>query len=1002
VTQTLVKATRRHRRAGLIAFLLVALYALAGFAFLPWLIPRLAGDLVSETYGAELRFGNVAVNPFVLSLRIDDLELDDPQGNPVAAVSQIYVNFQSSSLFRLAWTFDEIRVDSPRLTLRRAADGRLNAAFLAGTDDPVASSEREAEAGGGLPKLLVFDFAITGSVVDWDDRVPPVPVVTRLGPVNIRIAQLNTLPDRSGEQSVVIATETQGTLSWSGSLQLNPVRSTGRAAVEGSHFPLLSAYLRHEVGFEIVEGDADLEFAYDVGVRNDGSFEAGIDDFGVRFSGVRIRPFLPDTPGASADVLRIPELVIEGGVFQYPEQTVSIGSFEILDPELMLNRDPGGNLNVLPAGDVSAGTGTAADPQPTSMTDPPAAANSRPWQLSLDRFLIDRASVSFTDDSIAPAAELGVSNLRLAVSEISNTAAAEFPVEFSTDLASGGRIGASGRLTVLPELVLSFDVGVERLALDVVQPYLQGVADVSLDSGELGLSGAIRHAPDNLLSFSGDAEIADLVVTETDEGSRLGSWTRFGIEGIALELAQDSLSVDRLELIEPYVDVLIAEDGSVNLGRAGKDQPTAESFGEPSGESSGDSSAPFEVAIGGVDIANASARFTDLALPLPFEAEIAELNGSLSTIATSSSEPATVDLEGTVDSYGRFRMTGSVTPLEPARNTDLRVTFENVEMPKVSAYTIPFAGRAIADGRLDLDLGYRIEEGALVGENSFVLRNFELGDRVPHPGAASLPLGLAVALLKDVDGNIDVDVPVRGDINDPEFSYGGAVRRAITNLIVRIAASPFALLGNLLGVEADELEYLYFDPGESALAPPERERISKLAEALTVRPELVLELPPATDTEADRAALQAEELERRIAERLAAPEAADAGVAERRMTVLEALYVESAGSAESEDALAALRAEFTRPADGDESGAALDALAYAAALERRLADRMALPDGMLASLAESRAETVRAALIDIDMALDARIVITGAAEASRGPEGRVRMRVALAAGAATP
>ena len=978
--------------------LVLGLYATAGFVLVPWLLPRLASDAVRDVYDAELRLGRVAFNPFRFRLQIDELALDDPNGEPLADVSQIVVNFQTSSLFRLAWTFHEIRVDSPRLTLRHAADGTLNAAFLGGEGNPPGKTEPAAEASSGLPKLLVFDFSINDSVVDWEDSVPPEPVRTRLGPVDIRIAELNTLPDRTGEQTVVIATETQGTLSWSGSLKLNPLRSAGRASIDGSLFPLISAYLRHQIGFEIVQGDADLEFAYDLGFRDDGALEVRIDDLGVRFSGIRVQPYLPDTPNSASDVLVVPDLSLEGGELRYPEQRVSLRSVEILGVELNMARDPDGNLNIVSSDADPAEATTAADEDENAATD----SDDSTWQISLDEFLLDRASASFTDASLSPAAELGILNTRLAVSDISNAADAVFPAEFSTTLAGGGQIGARGEVTVLPSPRMSFDVDVERIALAVFQPYLQAIADVSLDSGELGLSGALHHAPDNLLTFSGDAEVVDLLLTETDEGSRLGSWERFGIDGIALDLEHASVAVNSLEFVEPYVDILIAEDGTVNLGRASKDADDSAATEPVQAESAQGQSSAFDVTIGGIDVSNASARFTDLALPLPFSTEIAELNGSLSTIATSSSEPAAVDLEGKVDAFGRVQVSGSITPLAPATDTDLRISFENVELPKASAYSIPFAGRAIADGRLDLDLGYRIEDGRMVGENNIVLRDLELGERVPHPGAASLPLGLAVALLKDTNGNIDVDLPVTGDINDPEFSYGGVIRRAITNLIVRIAASPFALLGNLLGVEADELEYLSFDPGESELPPPEREKILQLTEALNLRPELALEIPPVADAVVDLAALKAAQLDRIIDARLAETEAQTGAVAERRMTVLESLYAESFAAEGSEEELALMRSEFTSGfADGG-AEAVLDVLAYTNAIERRLAERQTLPQNALQELAEQRAANVRSAISDIDTALDSRIVVADPVNASDGPDDAVRMRVALAADADKP
>jgi hypothetical protein len=239
----------------------VVVYSLLGFFLAPWLLQKSAIEAVSDNLHAELRLDNVAINPFVLSLRIDGLQLDASSGEEVANVDQVFINFQLSSLFRWAWTFDEFYITSPQLFMARDEAGAINLAGLA--KPPALPADKPAANAESSPvRLLIHDFAIRDSVAHWNDRVPPEPVETIFGPINIEIAELNTLPQRAGQQAVEITTESEGTLSWSGSLQLNPINSAGRASIKGSHFPLISAYLRHETGFDTLEGTADIELDY--------------------------------------------------------------------------------------------------------------------------------------------------------------------------------------------------------------------------------------------------------------------------------------------------------------------------------------------------------------------------------------------------------------------------------------------------------------------------------------------------------------------------------------------------------------------------------------------------------------------------------------------------------------------------------------------------------------------------------------------------------------------
>ena len=408
------------------------------------------------------------------------------------------------------------------------------------------------------------------------------------------------------------------------------------------------------------------------------------------------------------------------------------------------------------------------------------------------------------------------------------------------------------------------------------------------------------------------------------------------------------------------------------------------------------------VTVGRVVINNAAADFADESLPLPFSAKIEALNGELSTIATQSSEPSNVELEGKVDEFGLVRVTGSVTPLDVSSNTNLAVVFENVEMPKFSAYTVPFAGREIASGRLDLDLGYKVVERTLAGENKIVLRDFELGDEVDHPDAMSLPLGLAVALLKDPSGKIDIDLPVRGDLDDPEFGYGRVIGKALVNLIVKIVASPFALLGNLVGVEADELEYINFPPGRADLTPPEVERTQKIAEALAMRPELVLEISGVVDREADTVAIKTERLDAEIETRVDAGSADndDANYTAARAEAIEAMHRETISPEAAE--LDALRAEFTSVEVDPESGEqaeSFDELAFVEELRRQLIDAQDVAEEDLVLLARTRASNTESAVLEANAELAGQVVVVDLREEdARGSDESVRMKVSLTTG----
>ena len=975
----------RYKKPLIIVAAVIIVYALLGFFLAPWLIDRTATNAVRDNLGVELTLQKVSVNPFVLSLQIDGLELDEPSGEPFLTVERIFINFQLSSLFRWALTFREFHIESPKVRLARDGDGDLNVGFLA--QQPAEPADTEAAEESGPPRLLIQDFAIVDSVVDWNDDVPPEPVDTSFGPIDIGISELNTLPDRSGLQDVVITTESQGTLSWSGSLQLNPLRSEGSASVKGSHFPLASAYMKHEIGFDVDEGSVDVELDYRVDTRPDGTLAASVSNLEISVSDLVARTFNEalGRTGEDRDVLKLPLVRLWGGEFRWPEKTVSASGFSIDDGVINLYRDADGVLNVLPAETAT----DEVEPEPE-----PGTPDSDDWQLSLSEFSINRLALNMQDDSIEPAANVGWRSLDIEVREISNEPEAAFPTTLKLEALDSGSISLGGRLTVLPNPSFDFNLVVDALEFGTADPYVKELVDVHLESGALNVEAELHGSTDEPLRVAGDFEIVDFLITESDQDARLGSWDSLLAENLLYSTANSALEISELRFTKPYGDILIAEDGSINLGRVRKGDGADTEAGDEEAKTEPVSDEPgTSVTIGRVVVSDAAADFADLSLPLPFKAQIAALNGEISTIATTSSEPSTVKMEGKVDEFGQVQINGTVTPLDPGANTDVQVAFENVDMPKFSAYSIPFAGQEIASGRLDLDLGYTISEGALVGENRVVLRDFELGDKVEHPGAMSLPLGLAVALLKDPDGKIDLDVPVRGDLNDPEFKYGTVVRKALVNLLTKIVTSPFALLGKLVGAESDELEYLAFEPGRADLSPPEMEKAGKIAEALKLRPQLGLQIGGVYAPEADAVALKADMADRAIEERIAAAKDDEAMYAEQRREAVEELLAESLAEADRATILAEAREAHTKLSDDGKEQ--FDAVAYTEALRGRLIDAQPLGDEELLSLAAAREDSIRQAILGVDTELGERVASEAAATVDLDDNDRIRMKLTL-------
>jgi hypothetical protein len=336
------------------------------------------------------------------------------------------------------------------------------------------------------------------------------------------------------------------------------------------------------------------------------------------------------------------------------------------------------------------------------------------------------------------------------------------------------------------------------------------------------------------------------------------------------------------------------------------------------------------------------------------------LSGTADGFATTSSQPMEISLEGQVDEFGLVQIETSLNPFDVTQQSQVSLIFRNLDMPAMSPYVIKFAGREIADGRVDVDLVYNIEASELQANNQVVLRDLTLGERVEHPDAMDLPLDLAIALLKDGNGVINLEVPISGNIDDPEFSFGPVIRQAISNILTSIVASPFRLLGNLIGSDSDELDRIKFLPGRSDVAAPEQLTLQQLHTALLQRTQLTLEIPPLTG-EADVLALQTDLVTNKIDSLTDQSVDNQASLTDRRLVVLESLYNQGnmAPSLEEIRLLHLVESEQLNPLSGTPIVTSeLDTLVYSADLRERLIADEPISETELSDLANARMDSV--------------------------------------------
>ena len=903
---------------------------------LPRIIHSQAEKFVAEKTGHRLSMDRPAFNPFTLSLRLAKLRLATPDDQPLLSFDNLLVDLSAASLPKRALVFDAIHLDGLAGTLVELPGGTLNwTPFL----DALKSKEPDEKT--GLPRLDIRSFVLANGRLDFADRRTSPGFATRVEPLELTLSDISTLPDDSGKFSITAQTSGGARLALDGAVDLDPLKIDGRLNLQGLQLAQLGPYLKNALPVP-PEGVAELSATYHAGNRGD-KLDAAVEQLEARLTGLRI--VLKDEAGPTlsidsvelkngryqlsgqeagfdavvakggklallgvADAPAFASLSLEGARLALAERSAAFGKLVLAGGRIAAGRDAGGRIDLLEAFKAFAPPKAASPEAATGKDESPA------WRFRLDALAVDDLGIVLRDAATTPAAELALDNIALQAEGISHDLAAPLPVRLSFDVRSGGRFESEGKV-VPAEPAADFRFKLTDLALKPAQPYLTSKSTLTLADGRLSTQGRASHDAKGP-HFRGEFALRDLRLMEPGAAQPLLAWKTFGSR--ALTLTQHQLDLGELRLIGLDAQLIIDKDKNINLKKVLKTAAAAPAAVPPAPTSAGavPPTPAFRVNIDRIRFDKGEMDFADYSLVMPFATRIHNLRGNIGNLSNVSGAPGQMELDGDVDDYGLARAVGQVDLFRPTEFMDLRVVFRNVEMTRLTPYTATFAGRKIDSGKLSLDLQYKIKQRQLQGENQVIMERLTLGERVESPTAKDLPLDLAVAILQDSAGRIDLGLPVSGDLDDPQFSYGQIVWKAITNVITKIVTAPFRALAALFG-GGEAVESIAFDAGAAELTPPEREKLVRLAGVLAQRPGLALKVG-GNHAEADRVALQDVQLRRAVAARMGqrVAEKGDPGPLSTRQPkvqeALEALYKDGFGAAE----LAALKEGFRKANPG--------------------------------------------------------------------------------------
>ncbi len=912
-------------KASLVLLVLLALYSLLGFLVGPRLALHYLNQTLTERLTQPASLQALRFNPFTLQLHAEKL-LIGPAEHPVIAAEGFSADLQWDSLWRRTLHLTEVRLDQPQVDLRIAKGGQVNLAQLWRSEPatPVTPTPAATEPGQPFP-VHIERIALVGGRLHFLDAQGAQPVEATFTPLDATLQEFRTRSgDAPGQLALTATTAQGGQLTWKGSLDLLPLRSEGDLTLKGVSLAPWWPYVRNQLPLALGKGrlEASAHYRLDLSKTLQLQLSQGrlaLDDVAVQAVNAE--------PKAS-----FKRLAAEGIALDLQQREVSIARLRGNGLDAWGNREQDGTLDwqkLFPASDGPSSGGPG-------------------WRVRLDDAQLSDNQLHLVDRVPQEPASLYFSGLDLAVKGFDSAGSKPFDLALKTTLGDRGRITADGQLALTP-LQGSFDIGIDELNLRQAQPYLSPYVRLEIRSGQLASRLKVALAPGDPLGLtvSGAAQVTQVHVLDTLHQQDFMRWQRLDVQGIAFELGK-RLVIDRIDLEKPYGTLVINEDLSNNFSALLVPQPKTESK---------DSSPPLQIRIGGVSIRDGSADFADNSLKPGFATNIQSLEGGIGTLDTAASKPADIHLAGKVDRFAPVEIKGRLDPLDPLQQLDVTAYFRQVELTTLSPYTGKFAGYAVRKGRLDLDLQYRIDDGKLQAQNHVVLDQLELGERVDSKDAVDLPVRLAVALLKDSHGRIDLRLPVAGNLADPNFSVMPVVWQTLRNVLSRAVQAPFRMLAGLVGGHEADLSAIDFAPGSTSLSAQARGELDKLAAALRQRPQLTVEVKGHAGAASDGRALAASQLEKdfqtqyfnllqRRGDKVPADPSQLQVPADMRAPLLEGLY--------------RLRLQAQPPQEWD----SLDDATRTARLRQAVLEAWSGNDGLLRSLAQQRAGAIKTYLVD--------------------------------------
>ncbi|MHC1765710.1 MAG: DUF748 domain-containing protein [Verrucomicrobiia bacterium] len=829
-------------------------YTVVGFFIVPLVVRAVAMKHFSKQLDRPITIQKVRFNPYAFSATIRGVLVKDKDGEPLVSWNEAYANFQLASLFHRAWIFKEVRCSQPFVRVQMSKDYALTFSDIV---NRLSKSGAPRPSGVGKTRALRIDrLRFIGARAAVADLTPRVPFRRTIGPFAMTLTHFSTDSDHRNSFEFSGITDAGERIAWQGFFCLDPLWSEGEFSFDGICLTNYAPLYQDAIRFEIDDGVINLHSVYRYQAR------AGTQRLLMTNTTIAAESLKVAEKATGQTVLDVSRCLVSGASVDATARRVEADAVAITDGRLVLHRNKDTSVNV-----IELAKPTEAAPNTPggiimllrAMTNLMAVfLNSTNLSTGAIRNLsVTNCALHLEDLVNAQPVRLDLEGIAVNARNISNRTGSNMTAEVRMRWETNGAVRADIKASLAPPSA-EVRMALDRLDLRPLAAYLEPYLNLFVLSSRLGLAGTVRwrSTEEKLpeVRFHGDAWLDEFSTAEGVETESLLKWKTLRISGLEANLNPPVISALETRLEDVFARLIIEKNRTINLMSALRRGGTNAAAPHLTTNVAPGLIRP-KVSIGSVVLSNANIHFVDRSLQPNVNITLERLAGTLSGLSSDGPERAVVDLRGSVDQTALARVTGRVNPWNQRQPTELKIALQEMDLLPGDPYSRKYLGYQLKQGTGSLDTRFHLAEYKLKSENRITLDQLVLGAKVDSPEATKLPVQLAMALLRDRNGRIELVVPVDGSLTDPEFHLGEVFSGAIWKVFNNIATSPFSALSALFGGKGDALNFYEFGPGSTHLLPASFEKLDALANALYERPELKLEIEGGSDSKTDFEAL---------------------------------------------------------------------------------------------------------------------------------------------------